>query len=92
MTKKLLNTTLKSYLIFSLIVLMVSAPLFYFITEKLYLEDADETLYLRKKEFVKFTMPDMNESDISIWNKISKDGKIERSTTMLQNDSLYFET
>ncbi len=71
---------------------MVSAPLFYFITEKLYLEDADETLYLRKKEFVKFTMPDMNESDISIWNKISKDGKIERSTTMLQNDSLYFET
>ena len=92
MNKKLLNTTLKSYLIFSLIVLMVSAPLFYFITEKLYLEDADETLYLRKNEFVKFTMPTMDESEISIWNKISKDGKIERSTSVLQNDSLYFET
>ncbi len=92
MTKKLLNTTLRVYLIFSLIVLVVSAPLFYFITEKLYLEDADETLYLRKKQFTDFTLSKMKENEISVWNKISNDGIIEKSMLARQKDSLFFET
>ncbi len=92
MTKKLLQRTLRNYIVFSFIVLIVSAPLFYFFTENLYLKDADETLYLRRNEFVKFTMPTMKKSDISIWNKISKDGKIINFKNSHTNNKLFFAT
>lgn len=92
MTEKLLSKTLKSYLLFSVVILLVLAPVFYFFTERLYLDDSDETLILRKNEFIKLTLPSMKESDISIWNKISKDGKIEKSNSISEKDSLYFHS
>lgn len=80
MTKKLLHKTLRAYLIFSVIVLLISAPLFYFMIEKLYIEDADEALFLRKNEFIKYTVPNVKEADIPIWNKMNRDIKIEPTT------------
>ncbi|MBI1837453.1 MAG: HAMP domain-containing histidine kinase [Flavobacteriia bacterium] len=92
MTKKLLQSTLQKYLVFSFIVLIISAPIFYFLTEKLYLEDADETLYLRRNEFVKLTMPKMSKIDIVVWNKISKDGKIIPYSKTFRENNIFFTT
>lgn len=44
MSKKLLTKTLRVYLFFSVIVLFISAPLFYLLADKLFIDDADETL------------------------------------------------
>jgi two-component system, OmpR family, sensor histidine kinase ArlS len=92
MTKKLLNKTLNSYLIFSVIVIILIAPLFYFITNKLYIEEADEILPLRKKEFLANNLGSLKESDIVIWNKINRDIKIEKPLLNLSKDSIFYQS
>ena len=77
MTKKLLHKTSKVYLLFSVMLLIVSAPLFYYITERLYIEETDETLILHKNEFVKFSLPTLKTADIQNWNKYNRNIKIE---------------
>jgi signal transduction histidine kinase len=77
MTKKLLHKTSKVYLLFSVVLLIVSAPLFYYITERLYIEETDETLILHKNEFVKYSLPTLKTADIQNWNKYNRNIKIE---------------
>lgn len=77
MTKKLLHKTSKVYLLFSVMLLIVSAPLFYCITERLYIEETDETLILHKNEFVKYSLPTLKTADIQNWNKYNRNIKIE---------------
>ena len=55
MTKKLLQQTSRVYLVFSVLVLAVAAPIFYFLIQKLYIEDVDDALKLFKKEFVTYS-------------------------------------
>lgn len=57
--------------------LIVSAPLFYCITERLYIEETDETLILHKNEFVKYSLPTLKNADIKNWNKYNRNIKIE---------------
>ena len=57
--------------------LIVSAPLFYYITERLYIEETDETLILHKNEFVKYSLPTLKTADIQNWNKYNRNIKIE---------------
>ncbi len=90
MSKKLLNKTLRVYILFSLIVLIISAPLFYFITERLFIEDADETLFLHQKEFFTNNLPSLKEEDIGLWNKVSRDVKVEQPTSFLKRDSVFY--
>ena len=77
MTKKLLHKTSKVYLLFSVMLLIVSAPLFYYITERLYIEETDETLILHRNEFVKYSLPTLKTADIQNWNKYNRNIKIE---------------
>jgi two-component system sensor histidine kinase ArlS len=77
MTKKLLHKTSRVYLLFSVMLLIVSAPLFYYFTERLYIEETDETLILHKKEFVKYSLPTLKTADIQNWNKYNRNIKIE---------------
>ena len=57
--------------------LIVSAPLFYYITERLYIEETDETLILHKNEFVKYSLPTLKTAEIQNWNKYNRNIKIE---------------
>lgn len=90
MSKKLLHKTLRVYIAFSLIVLIISAPLFYFITERLFIEDADETLFLHQKEFFTNNLPVLKEEDIALWNRVSRDVKIEQPSSYLKGDSVFY--
>jgi signal transduction histidine kinase len=89
MTEKLLHKISRSYLIFAVLILIVSAPLFYFLSEKLYIEDADEALILRKNEFLKFSLSQLKETDISVWNKFNRDIKIKEATP-LKTDTIFY--
>ncbi|MBK8736271.1 MAG: HAMP domain-containing histidine kinase [Saprospiraceae bacterium] len=78
MNKKLLHKTSTVYLLFSVMLLIVSAPLFYYITERLYIEETDETLILHKNEFLKYSLPTLTTAEIQNWNKYNRNIKIER--------------
>jgi signal transduction histidine kinase len=88
MSRKLLHKTLRAYTIFSVIVLLISAPLFYFLADKLFIDDADEALLLRKKEFLTNNLPNLVVRDVPVWNKFNRDIKIEGAS--LKSDSLFY--
>lgn len=77
MTKKLLHKTLRSYLIFSVLVLLISAPVFYYTTQQLYTEETDESLFLHKNEFLKYTLPGLTVNDIATWNRFNRNVTID---------------
>jgi signal transduction histidine kinase len=90
MSKKLLNKTLRVYILLSLVILVISAPLFYFIAQKLFIDDADETLFLHQKEFLTNNLPFIKTTDIAQWNKFSRDVKIEQGSFSPKNDSIFY--
>jgi len=90
MTKRLLYKTSKSYLLIITILLVVSAPVFYFILQNLYLEDTDEALELHKDEFLKHFSNQLEETDIPIWNTYNRDIKIQDKQSI--KSDIYFDT
>jgi two-component system, OmpR family, sensor histidine kinase ArlS len=91
MTKKLLHKTSKVYLLFSVMLLIVSAPLFYYITESLYMEETDETLILHKNEFLKYSLPTLTTPEIQNWNKYNRNIKIEPFKNS-GNDTIFYNS
>ncbi|WP_366184556.1 HAMP domain-containing sensor histidine kinase [Flavobacterium ovatum] len=89
MSEKLLHKTSKAYLVFALLLLIVAAPLFYILIEKLYIDDADEALLLRKNEFIQYSAKNIKTTDVPIWNKFNRDIKIIAATP-LKKDSLFY--
>jgi signal transduction histidine kinase len=67
--KKLLDKTTNSFLTFAVIILLISAPVFYFISQWLYIYETDEVLQFHKGAFVKESHKDFTEKDIAAWNK-----------------------
>jgi signal transduction histidine kinase len=76
MKKRLLSKTTNYLLLFSVVVLLISAPVFYLMTDALYIEETDETLELHKEEFTEEKLPTFRISDISSWNKYNRNVKI----------------
>lgn len=87
MNKKLLRKTTGSYVIFSIIILLVAAPLFYLVSRQLYLKEADETLLFHQKEFLQ-KAPALSETDIASWNRINRNVQLIPATTF-KADSIY---
>jgi signal transduction histidine kinase len=88
MTKKLLHKTRQVYLIFSITIFMVVAPLFYFISQKFYIKNIDETLYHYKTEFLQNSASKLQESDVSKWNEFNSHIQIKNSIGLIR-DSLF---
>ena len=91
MNKKLLHKTSTVYLLFSVMLLIVSAPLFYYITESLYIEETDETLILHKNEFLKYSLPTLTTPEIQNWNKYNRNIKIEPFKNS-GNDTIFYNS
>jgi len=91
MIKKLLHKTSRVYLLFSVMILIVSAPLFYYITERLYIEETDETLILHKNEFLKYSLPTLTTAEIKNWNKYNRNIKIEQFKNSI-NDTIFYNS
>lgn len=90
MTKKLIHKTSKTYLLLTTILLVITAPAFYFLIQNLYLEDIDEALELRKNEFMQLTVNQLKENDISVWNKYNRDVKILENQS-IKNDIYFYK-
>lgn len=74
--KKLLHKTTGSFLLFAVIILLISAPMFYFICQKLYIYETDEVLHFHKGAFVKDIHSNFTQKDINAWNKYNHGVKI----------------
>lgn len=79
MSKKLLNKTTTTILIYSVLILILSAPVFYYIINQLYVDETDETLRLHKEEFIEYELPDFLQEDIVLWNKYNRNIQITDS-------------
>lgn len=94
MNKKLLNKTTTNFLIFSVFILLIAVPAFYYITEQLYIEETDETLSLHRDEFLKEELPNIDIKDISLWNKYNRNVQIIPSHIVSKDtiiDKIYFD-
>ncbi|MGN6491632.1 MAG: sensor histidine kinase [Agriterribacter sp.] len=91
MAKKLLHKTLRMYLLCSIGILLVAAPLFYFSMTRLYMEDVDETLVLYKKEFHHYYLPHFKRSSIEDWNRYNRDIKIQPTVNPLLSDTFFYQ-
>jgi signal transduction histidine kinase len=73
MSKKLLHKATSSFLIFAVVTLLISAPLFYFISKMLYVFETDEVLHFHKGAFVKKSHNNFTQEDICAWNKYNQE-------------------
>lgn len=67
--KKLLNKTTTGFLLFSVVILLVSAPLFYYISQRLYIYETNEVLNFHKGAFEKELQNGFAEKEIHFWNR-----------------------
>ncbi len=88
MTKKLLNKSTAALLAFSVVVMLLSAPAFYLIAEKMYLDEMNETLMLQKEDFFEKDLPHFKTAEIPLWNKYNRNVKI-LADQHLKKDTLF---
>lgn len=91
MREKLLNKTVKIYLAFSAVILLVSAPVFFIFTEQWHIAEADEALLLRLHEFEKRHLPFLKQTDTAQWNFWNSDVKILSTDNALPAPAFSFE-
>jgi len=89
MNRKLLHKTQRIFLIYFAVIFIVAAPLFYFTIHKMYISNADESLRLRKFEFIHNNAPFLHKADIPIWNKYNPNVKILKNKG-LRKDRLFY--
>lgn len=71
--KQLLTKTTNSFLAYAIIILLIAAPLFYFICQKLYIYETDEVLHFHKGAFIKESHKEFTQNDIDLWNKYNRE-------------------
>lgn len=59
-------------LVFSVIILLIAAPAFYFISKKMYVDETDETLLLHVEEFKEYYLPRFKVAEIPVWNAYNR--------------------
>ncbi|WP_160137821.1 sensor histidine kinase [Chryseobacterium sp. c4a] len=91
----LLNKTTKPFIIYVLIVLMISIPVYYFVVDNIWQDELDEhNQIIVEKTAYKFNhlkLPEEKlEQSIDLWNHIQPETDIERiSSDQIKSDSVY---
>lgn len=85
---KLLNRTLLSFLIYSVIVLVVVTPVFYWAVNRMITQEVDEALLRQKQEIQSRISKIKSEDELKQWEDLDGDVKIEPTQTIIK-DSLY---
>lgn len=88
MNKGLLQKTTRNFLALAVIILLVSAPIFYFASHFLYIYEADEVLVFHKEAFLEESKSNFTEADIAVWNKYNRNVEIVEDRG-LKKDSIF---
>lgn len=92
MSKRLLHKTLHYYVFYSLGILVVAAVLFFFLARMVYRSDADKELSVLREEFVRLTIPGLEQGEIEAWNKHNRDMKIKGNSIGIDRDTLFYRS
>lgn len=84
---KLLTRTVRNYVFFSTVLLLVSSPLFYFCIQTLFIHKMDKELLSHKKEFHELLPFLKTESDFEFFSKMNDEILLERSNYLIKTDS-----
>lgn len=76
---KLLNRTLKSYLVYSFLLLLVTVPLFYFVVRNVLLHAVDKSLKTQLGEIRNNLKANISTPDLEVWSELDKDIHLEKS-------------
>lgn len=93
--KPLLTKTTKPFLIYVLIVLMISIPVYYFVVDTIWKSELDEhNQIIVQKTVYEFNQLQLSEEmldkSLELWNHIQPETNIERiSTSQVKRDSVY---
>jgi len=85
MNKKLLDKTTRNFLVISVLILIVMAPVFYLISHTMYVIETDETLQMHKEDFLENYNGKFKKADIAVWNKYNKSIKIVPSKGIVKD-------
>jgi len=85
---KLLNKTIRSYLVYSFIILLVTIPLFYFVVKTVLLHAVDKSLKTQLREIRSNLYAVRSQDELEVWSKLDKDISLS-ATDANFNDSLY---
>ncbi len=89
MSSRLLTKTLRVNMLVSAIILLLTAPLFYWITNGLSVDDADEALLFAKINFSQYTQPTLKRDEVADWNRFNRDMHLFDSDRVINQDTIY---
>ncbi len=87
---KLLNKTIRSYLIYSFSILLITIPLFYFTIRSVMLHAVDHSLRKQLKDIRANLHNVRSQSDLEAWSRLDQDISLSKATTSYK-DSIYTE-
>lgn len=87
---KLLDKTVRNLLVYAILVLLISIPVFYFIIEQLYYQDVDDALRLKKSELNIRTQQLRTDYDINLWLKMDQEVRLfPLQSPVIPPDTIY---
>lgn len=92
--KKLLNKTLGTFVLYSLVVLAASIPAYYYLVDNIWLNELDEhNEIIAERTENELNKLQLTETELSqsivLWNKIQPGTNLQEATTLIGSDSTY---
>jgi signal transduction histidine kinase len=85
---KLLNKTIRSYLIYSFTILLVTIPLFYFVVKGVLLHAVDRSLRTQMRDIRSNLSAIHTASELEVWSRLDRDISLSESSGQMK-DSIY---
>ena len=86
---KLLNKSIRSYLIYAAILLAIAIPVLYVVIQQIVAEDVDENLVAEKTGIIQKLEKSNNIGSINFLEDVDQDLTITKAITLLQHDTFY---
>lgn len=86
MMQRLLNRSLLYYAVFAACLLLMSTPLFYFVIQKMYLAEVNETIIEHSVKLKNIELAGMDENIIPVWNRLNPDRLILPDTVLAKKN------
>jgi signal transduction histidine kinase len=86
---KLLTRTVRNYVIFSALLVVVCTPLFYFSIQRLFVRKMDHELISHKKEFYELVPLLKTEADLQFFSLMNDEFSLKENDQQIETDSLF---
>jgi signal transduction histidine kinase len=82
---KLLARTLRSYLIYSFTLLLITVPLYYFLVKRVLIHSVDRSLRAQLRAIRSNLTGSISTADLQVWSRLDKDIRLEQAAGYFQD-------